>query len=166
MTNTQEAIMTETYQDVEARIRATTWKFCRVYKGDFDEAIGNANLFFMEAYHNYDPETGVPFEQYVTFYVWKNLLSIKRTAARRHRILPQCQLTDLKANTIEASNGKIFQVEELGLSQESKTIIKYIMAKPSCVRLTRTSIKRELQRQGWTRTKIAECFEEISNAIS
>lgn len=77
----------EVYADLEPLLRQIAARFVRRYGGDRDEALADANLFFLEAYHGHDPARG-KLETRVQFVVWNRLVDRARREAKARARLP------------------------------------------------------------------------------
>lgn len=70
------------YEDCREDVEATAARFVRRYGGDYEDAVADANLYFLEAYHSYDPARGQLVKRIVSV-VWGKLLDARRVEFRR-----------------------------------------------------------------------------------
>jgi DNA-directed RNA polymerase specialized sigma24 family protein len=79
------AAIDECYRDVYKYIRMTVRKLARIHRLDPAEALAEANLIFLKAYHTYDPSRG-PLYKRVRSMIWYGLMGeMRRRAKQWHR---------------------------------------------------------------------------------
>jgi hypothetical protein len=79
------AAVADVYDDLRGQVRAAALRFARAYALDADDVAAAANLYFLEAYHTFDPVQG-ELGARVVYYVRSRLLDEYRprwTAANR-----------------------------------------------------------------------------------
>jgi DNA-directed RNA polymerase specialized sigma subunit len=73
--------LTEAYYEVQDLIRSTVWNYIRingVSPKHFPELEGQANLIFVEAYDNYNPDSRCKFSTYLVSSIVRGLIDFKR----------------------------------------------------------------------------------------
>ncbi len=80
------AVVTDVYEDLAPLVRSVADQFSGKYKRDRDETRAEANLHFLEAYHNYNFEHGTTLEQRVVFIVWTRLKDTMLTERERDEV--------------------------------------------------------------------------------
>ena len=163
----------------------------RQYGGDFDEAMSDANIAFLDAFDSYNGSSA--FTTWVRTRVWYALITSARKKAeergRRTR-----NLADEKVRGIPCSSGvgedgaSMFDVpdrsrcsrlreviEELG--EDARIVVQLVVETPAELeqvweakggqpRNLRTSIRQYLADAGWTAARIAESFFEIRRVLA
>jgi len=169
--------MNETFNDVRSLIRNVVWNFIRSHGGDFNEYEAEANHIFIKAYDNYDPKKA-KFTTYLVNRIRGGLLDyIKRTnkyAKHGHGII------SIEQTEFDCSDGKKqFYILDLldEVTDDAKTILNLILDIPieieeDCLnrgtngRAMKESIRRYMQKLGWTKNRIKETFKEITEVIN
>jgi len=152
----------------EPLLKSIVWRVSQKYSFyDSEELYSEALLAYAQALELYEPYFG-SIEKWIHFRVWKTVLEIVRTRARRLNITGRIHsdptqiyskpnsLLSLVKDLSKDSQQALCLLFELDTSQRAlnKSLIKLKW---------RTSIKRRL---GWENGKINSCFSEIEAAIN
>jgi len=76
----------EAYERHEGFLKAVCRQFVTQRGGDFDEALGEARLKFLEVWRTFDPDLGIPFEGYLKVCVTRRLRDLRNAELRRKRV--------------------------------------------------------------------------------
>lgn len=148
-----------------------------------EQALSDANLAFVKAYHNFDP-TKAQFNTHVGFRVQMRILSEFRRLHKKPRPVAFSELDRSGQDQID----KKLSVRPKGidkknpewaeaLSEDSKTVLElvldptrdvmiYIKERGSDRNSTyRSCVKQYLEDIGWTKRRIIKAFDEIAEAI-
>ena len=148
-------------------VKWTTWKIVKKYGGDFDELFSEALVLFTVACQRYEPYVGT-IQNWIGFSVYKGLLEIKRTEARRLNITGTMS-DDLRFISSEPCP---FEAIWTDLSDDSQSVLTLLFGlegvrafkNKSLAKLTlRTSLRTE---KGWSNDKVNDCFREIEAAFN
>ncbi len=159
--------------------------FLQRYGWDYDELFAMASLYFVEAYHKFEPDRGnsqdepahIRFALWMTYYIDRALRDKIRTQAKR--------ATKLKP-TLPEELGKLyckpsldFNVELFlrGMGRDSQTLVRIVLSMPGELiemaeerggqpRNYRKALRTILLNAGWCSTHITGCFTEIAQALS
>lgn len=172
-----QAAVTETYCDVERLIGMLVDNFHRryPYAGSRDELLSEANMAFLRAYEQFDPEKA-RFTTYLYHKVGGTLRRFrnkKLTANGRTMILNDPEIVkEARQKEIKQFDLNLFAkfmtedaVLVLGLLFESTTDLKEtVLTKKRNPSMNRT-VKRHLKKMGWAWTRVQSTFAEIRTAI-
>lgn len=149
----------------ENLVRFHVWRIIKKYGGDFDELFSEALCLFVQAMEVYEPIAGT-VQSWINFTIYKGLLEVKRTEARRLRI------TGPVSDDLSSVYCRQCFLEELykDLSTDSQDVLSLLFAldvqkfkNKSLAKLTlRQTLKDEMN---WTNERINECFKEIEDAL-
>lgn len=168
-----------TYPLVDDLLWKLVFKFVRKHGGDRDEVRQNAEYQFVQAIHKYEPRRG-PIENWIKFFVYRELQSDDRTERRRAHLLPRSKdvvLEDLPGDELSLS-----PLEDLlcRLGEDAATIVRLVFETPKQVEEDikrrdetkgvsptniRTALRSYLRGVGWAASRISESFGEIRAAL-
>jgi len=172
MTAFSNAATTAAYEDVQQMLFKICWGFCR-HGGDFEEHMSVANEAFAVAYQSHNPNQSASFSTWVYIQVRGAILTYRRRFARqpdRHEI---CSDESVLASLPACSDRPIEQLLK-EISDDAKTIVGIILEAPEeiadVLRFRKPEkIKRRLwkhmKRIGWSLGRVADCFDEIREAL-
>ena len=179
------AALDKKYEKVHKLIMWTVHKFIDSHGGDFDELMGESNLYFMRAVERHDPERG-SFGTYVRYTIYKNLLEKHRNDARHNRIAPTMSIYEMEGGNEEttteiplpapASKFRLFEFMD-ELSEDAKLITKLVVDTPTGLtnimvrnggrpHNRRAVIRDYLTGLGWHPKRITESFSEITAVLN
>lgn len=160
-----------TYKEVASKIDNVACKFWKCYGGDLEYLKAEARFHFIKAYGNYALEWETPFENYVSFYVWKQLLETTRTEAKRKARLGRRH----DAYEIDIASQSNTLVENLvqELSDDARYVVRLITSPdglPDVLQSknylgVRKNLKKFLITEGWTTNRVDHVFQEIGDAL-
>jgi hypothetical protein len=163
----------EAWEDLQNEIKRTVFLFCRKHRQDFDSAMTDAGLFFVEAFHKYDPSRG-DFSTWICYSIWKGLKEDVRTFARRQNHTPMEGIGD--RDFMEKK--KPFDLQEFfeNLSADGRIMAGIVLDPPAKIlgMVKRknfrkgsmlSSIRYYLEGMGWTPDRIRETFEEVQQVL-
>lgn len=176
----KDAIETS-YQEMRRVVGNTVHKFIQKYGEGKDRADieSDAWLGYCQAYLSYDPEKTKAFSTWVVIKAWHAMLTGYRT--RTIRWMKWSKTASIhKFDDNLPCNKERFNLADFlqGLSQEAQDVVMLAVApcldikhnmvargKSNSAPSLRIAIKQFLQEIGWTADKIAECFEEVREAL-
>ena len=171
MTTYTANALSETYLDTQNLIYKTIHSFLKKYGGDWDELLGEANLYFILAYNSHDPSKG-DFTPRLRHYIWNNLLNTRRRILSHKAQLEQTYHTRLKIQ----SKFDYLEFED-SLSEDGRIIVDLLHHTPTELKnlliefgntplQSQRILKEYLSEFGWSRKKIKETFSEIKNLLN
>ena len=168
----QQAI-SETYTDVEKLIHNICHKFIKRHFNPFneyDDLSSEANLLFLDAYQNYNPEKG-PFTNHIHFTIWHGLLEKMENSFKK--IKSVCEVNEFLPAKNETTS-----LDDLlcDLSNDGKTMINLIRSSPKeiqqimrtekpHVRRPHCKLKSIMKGIGWSSEQIIKTINEIKEVI-
>lgn len=148
------------------------------------EAFAEASALFVEACQKWDPERG-PVENWVNFFVSRELIEIQRCSARRNRIAPrETEPVDFDAVPTEDPLPFIREEVTSKLDEDAKLVVNLVLETPKEMlkmlrtrrkHLTRsepeeigvrTVLRSYLQDLGWGLNRIRSTFAQITSALA
>jgi len=178
----ENSAQAETYNDVVKLIWHTVHRFAERYGGDREELFSRANEVFMETYEDFDASRS-SYSTYLRRMIWWKLLEIRRTAARRHRLLPTVNFSavegerDGMGNFPDHSCSSFRRAEFLAeLGEDAAAVVKLALEVPGELmglvhsqRSQSASLRKMLVNHfrglGWTIKRVAESFREIKETL-
>ena len=174
----RKEILTETYKDMRKLIAGQAWNFWRIYGGDVDDLIAQANLIFIDAFDKYDSGRGTKLSTWLSIKIRLGLFDYMRKGNVYKP--PHIPIDDEFVETHPASN-KDFSVMELldEIEQDAHIVLQLFLETPREVIVNimevnrredhaqahmRNRLKNRLRQMGWTVRRIKAAFEEIKNA--
>jgi len=163
----------DTYRDFEKMLFKLCWKAVKIYGGDFEGYLSTANLAFMKAYYNYDPEKGQKFSTFLYWYVRGMIMSGAEPYAMDQNTINTGGDLDMTVHAQKES----FNIEEFfdDLSDDAKTVVGIITLYPDnlddLLELTdigecvRSGLIKKLRKLNWSIARVNESFCEIREAI-
>lgn len=178
MQNTQA---TDAFEDHQKQIFGIVHNFIRKFGGDFDELVAEANLMFMKAFNEFDPEKS-KFSTYLHTVIYNRLLDLLY-ADQRHRMMSLDNETadgTTYASQVPDAHRSNFSFVDFaqGLSKDASTVLQLLDNSPEELavlaigkgghpRNWRSSIREYLADVvGWNTTRIAKSFLEIQGALN
>ncbi len=187
--------ITDTFHDVKEQLYNLSHRFRKEHPGaEWSEVISEAFESYCKCYHNYDRSRGARFLTYLTFKVWKDLLSKAREIAQENNLLKQ---KDIEAATLTlwGEHGGSYwdhvpdkePLEEFDkkgffgkLSEDAAIVARLALDNPIEIRVStiqrsgnidtpkgiRAAIYEFLRDLGWDRERIYNSYREIQEALS
>lgn len=167
-------LMTETYEDVERLIWDVVHKFHAKHGdryGTRQELFSEGCFAFLRAYQRYNPSKG-SFSTYVRNMTNYLLLELTRSETKR-----RIRMNVSDDDTEVADTSSPFSLSEFldEVSEDTRAIVMLVLDTPGdllhAMRGEDNDNIQYLLRQylvglGWAKERIAECFTEISHALS
>ena len=163
------AAVADVYEDCAPLIRQVAHTFARQCGWELDEAVAQATLYFLEAYHTLDPDRG-RLEPRIQYYVRARLLDDLQKAGRK-------QLFNLPDGAEPARRSPdwfdLGEFREL-LSDDARFVLDLLFDSPpemdAALRADRTpgygavarALRSYLRGRGWPAPRVAEAFAEIA----
>jgi hypothetical protein len=156
-------------------VHDTARRFVWKYGGDYEEAFGNACLYFVRACGDYDGKDR-PFGRYAKRKIWLGLLSRRRVEARRARLMPREEFRPEKLKTEDRPPGVEDVLAEM--SEDAKEVVFLALYPPVDVtfavaerggktpRNWRRAIAEYLQSVGWYKKRVYRAINEVRDAFS
>ncbi len=173
-----KAAMTDVYEDHAPLVRAIARRFAYRYRRDFEETFADANRFYLEAYHTFNPEYGTIVEQRIQYAIWQRLYDQMREDARDAELLTR---TDADVSRLAARvNPPVFDRDKLEseLGDNARVVLALILDTPrdllNAFRTDRKpgpeSMRKWLKKHlkyslGWATSTIIETFDEIREVL-
>lgn len=165
------------YDEVQALVARTAYRFSRRYGVDGEDALGDANLHFFEALQGHDPDKG-GFERRLTAIIWNRLLDQHRIRARHNARIGVIR-ADADLDRFGRSTPDRDDLDDAldTLGRDAREVVRLLFretaglddairkAKPHR-RGIKLALKRHLAERGWDRTRIQTAFDEISEVLS
>jgi len=190
-TRAAKSAVSDVYDDCRGIIMQIAGRFSRSYGTDYQETLAAANLYFLEAYHTFEPDRGTLLEQRVGHYVRQRLLDAYRVQASRHAALPRLDVESLPPERTDRNSGidavagcrdpRYFSLDEFGgqLSDSARTVLGLLFDSPpdldAQIRSEREpsplKIRKHLRRYcmeqlRWAAAQVRDAFLEIREALS
>ena len=175
METLEQQAISETFSDVDKFIRCICHKFLKHYNfnpcGDYDDLNSEANLIFLDAYQNYDPQKG-SFTNHIHFRIWHGLLEklvensflkVKGTS-EINELIPapkENQLIDL----LDELSDDATTITKL-LTDTPKDLQDIIIEERKEIKRGKAILFRYLRKVGWTHKRIKETFKEITEVVN
>lgn len=140
------------YHPLIARIAA---RYCRIYGGDFDDAVQNAWAIFLECRKTYDPARG-SLEARAQYVIFNGLRRIRLSnfRTRRRELVRRAPVPDLDLE-------KLFS----DLSDNAASVAKIIFSMPKKSRVTTALVKTLGRRAGLQERAVFAALREIGAAL-
>lgn len=165
--------VTETYNDCQRMVVGHCRMAMQRYGGDFDFWFSEANMIFMQAYHDYDDTKGTKFTTYLSYLLDKRLRSVIRSIAIRGE-----RETAIHTDQPSRPPGLIEHIRD-ELSEDANLLLAVIIDVPRDVKLAafsegagrttgerfRTGIREYLSLMGWPRKRIKRTFNELKASL-
>lgn len=171
-------VVEDVYEDLAPLVRRIAARFARKYNQHLDDTLASANLYFLEAYHTFDPSRGTCLEQRVQYYVWHRLLDQVRTEAERNAAVPR--VFDVVFESVPDGRGPAAGFDraavEGAVGWDAKEVLKLVLDTPADLLSAMKAdtrpggVRRALDRYlsvnlGWDRRRAAAAFGEIRAAL-
>lgn len=168
----QKEAIEQTFRDTEKLIYRTVWGVQKQFGGDFDELLSDAILHFLSACQTYRQDKG-SFNNHLVINISLRLRSQLR-CRRRSMKNQQTQDDDKISKALSPGRWSLEEFAE-GLSNDARMLLRLLFRKTetelyllgvadnNCKIQTR--VKKFLYRNGWTRKRYREVFQEIREAI-
>ncbi len=176
-----KAVVTDVFEDLKPIVDSLADRFARQYGRPRDETRSEAYLYFLEAYHRYDPESDTAIEQRVRYVVWNRLLDVVRTEAERAELLQRADW-DVAHAAVEAPEPFDRTGFESGIGDDARAVVALLLDTPADLASAiqsepvsddnpGASVRRCLFRYcrgtlGWAAARVAGAFTELGDAIS
>lgn len=172
----------ETFLELRQLISYTVHKFNQTHSLRYDDAHSTANLAFIMAYNNYDPNKGTVFSSWVVTKVIKGLLEDVRQMVRNRSFKFNTILEDelllevaVQSNygqslidlldTLEAEDPDADYVANLALDPPQE-IVNFLNRYGAFTGSNyRIAIRWYLQEKGWSKERIKEAFQNIKDKL-
>ena len=170
----------ELFKEYEGLVNFTVWKFVEKHGGDFEDLLGDAYLYYMEAVKAYDGR--VSLQSNISCWIWDRLLDQWRTKAnRRNRVGPFLRSDSprwLEQRAVDRHSEEGWTVEEFleELTEDARIVVRLCVDTPAEIKRTaedkggtprnyRSTVRQWLESVGWSYQRIRESFEEIKTAL-
>lgn len=170
---TNDAI-TETYQDIQNLIYDVVWKFKKAHGGDFDEMVSEANVIYMDAYLNHNPNRANFTSWLYRKLIWGLSERHRTLLLKNHREQTSGEMYEFSSPTVRRPFYEL--LTELG--QDARTIVELILEMPEVMEqnaLSNGTTPRNIQSAlhiylktffGWTEKHVLDTFREIAEVIN
>lgn len=163
--------MQTTYEEVQNDISKVAYRFWTQYGGDLECIRADARFHFMGAYKNFKMDRGCHFDNYLCFYVWKQLLETLRTNCKKKSRLGNRH--DVHTMDVEDKSNHLISNLVSELSDDAKYVIRLITSPdglPEAIMSTnflgvRKNLKNFLRSEGWSDSRVDSVFQEIGDAL-
>ena len=183
LANPIPATAAEGWEDVEALVRATVWRFMGQYGGDFDELFGQAQVAFMQGDARYREGQGTggerwahPYHTEIRRWVWFELFDRMRTEAERGE---RCRVSAEGEAVYNRTDGDWHRCRRLAaeVSDDAAVVLGLVFDPPEALAATirgrggegrnyRSCIREHLRtNECWSAARINNAFEEIREEL-
>ncbi len=166
--NFKRQACTETYEDVEKLIYRLCWNAVEKFNGEFDDYLSVANEAYMKAYETYEGRHGVKFSTWMHKIVRNDILTEVATR-RNHEICNTDRLEKMQNRErfdvclfITSLPADAAEVVRLTLETPRELLMELVGKDASDFR---DSLRKSLERIGWSIDRIAGSFAEIGRAL-
>ena len=175
-----DSAISQTYKDVENLIWSVCSDFVKIYGGDIEDAVSDANLTFVKAYEKHDESKG-KFNTYLVTAIWNGLISSLRSRIdlkKKRGVSLDAQHGDMSlAEVVEDKRTRKWDRREfasdlsedakfvLGLVFDIKKIEEVAEGKGGEPRNWRSTIRNYLFDLNWAAEEINASFAELGNAL-
>lgn len=170
-------ILAETYEDMQGLITKTVWDFWKVYGGDVEDLMAQANLIFIEAVDTYNPSKS-KLTTWLMFIIRKRLLTYIKDECKQAHV----QINKYIIDTYPAHH-KDFSVMEMldEMKQDALVVLQLFLETPQEIMVDmlndgkridqapacmRRRLKNRLRQMGWRTKRIKKAFKEIKQITS
>lgn len=178
----RQLAITVTYKDVVKLIYKTSHRMSSIYFIPFDEILGQANILFMQAYLEYDPECSYRFTTYL-----QNILYWRLTDWCKNEYVENLHV-EINPETAGTVTHQYSWLADLlaSVSDEARIVVQAVVRSPKELKdmimkhhyddgewfmaegkkEIQTTIIKYLRKLGWKAEDVTKGFKEISHVLT